>query len=129
MKKLIITIFAVFIFNPSFAEEPINFLCDAMFMYTYEDGEFEAISGNKSFTIYPQSKIYIIGNEEGTYKERNNIITWRTWLIDSKPFVGDEYALNRLSGEFTDSFGIMKDDTFIPSFTAKYQCKKIEPLF
>ena len=127
MKKLIITIFAVFFFNPSFAEEPINFLCDAMFMYTYEDGEFEAISGNKSFTIYPQSKIYIIGNEEGTYKERNNIITWRTWLIDSK--LGDEYVLDRLSGELTDSFGKMEDGAFIPTYSAKYQCKKIEPLF
>jgi len=132
MKKLLITIFAVFIISSSNAEEPINLSCDAIWMFKYNnnpDDEFKPVSDTKSLTIFPQSKIYIIGSDKGIYKERGNLITWSTWLINSEPFIGDEYVLDRFSGEFTATFGAMKDGSFIPSFSTKYKCNKTEPLF
>ena len=132
MKKLLITIFAVFIISSSNAEEPINLLCDAIWMYRYNnnpDNEFKPVSGTKALTIFPQSKIYIIGNDEGIYKEIGNLITWRTWLINSEPYVGDEYVLDRFTGEFTGTFGGMIDGSFNHLASTKYKCNKTEPLF
>jgi hypothetical protein len=132
MKKLLIAILTVFILSSANADEPVYLLCDAYFSFKFNDNpdnEFQAVSGTKSFTIFPQSKKYIFEGNSGSYKEEGDLIRWRIVLIPSDNPIVDDYILNRVSGEFTDTFGIIKDGIFEPGILFKYICKKTTALF
>jgi hypothetical protein len=128
MKKLLITILAVFIFSSANAEERVNLICNADVSIDLYDNKITSVSGTTAITIFPESKKYNFEGNSGSYTEEGNLIKWSIGLpIDGN--IIDEYHFDRVSGEFTDFFGIWIDGSFKPGLAQKYKCKKTEALF
>ena len=127
MKKFLSIIIVVTLacFSSANAEEGVNLICNADVSINMDTNKVTSITGTKAITIFPNSKSYNFQGNTGRYLETGNLITW----VETGGNIVDKYYFDRVSGEFTDLFGIMVDGQFKAGLAQKYKCKKAEALF